>query len=122
MQSMGIPTMDLASIDLVLVQKRWTKVDGQTGFRSEERKIVELSELEWKNNQLEPRALMNFDFKQEKWLQVKPSQKTAAKIRRTFGFGEEELEEEMKNRRQFLESRSRQPIDLNEFFGLVNRC
>ncbi len=122
MQSMGIPAMDLSSIDLVLVQKRWTRVDSRTGFRSEERKIVELSELDWSNNQLEPRALMEFDFKQEKWLHWNASQRTAAKIRRTFGFGEKELEEEMENRRQFLESRSRHPTDLKEFFGLVNQC
>jgi Flp pilus assembly CpaF family ATPase len=118
MQSMGIPSMDLSSIDLVLVQKRWSKVNEQ-GFRSEERKIIELCEWQWNENRLESRVLTEYDYRNDSWRHPFSSQKVAGKIQRTFGFTEKELLLEIQERKRFLEEQPKE-IEMNEFFRLVN--
>ncbi|MBU0636012.1 Flp pilus assembly complex ATPase component TadA [Candidatus Micrarchaeota archaeon] len=120
LKSMGIPEMDLDSIDLILVQKRWTRFHS-TGFKTEERKIVEISELEWKENKLHIQPLFKFDYKTNQWHSLKNSQKVFAKIQRTFGLNPKELETELKNRQEWLESLQPSEYPLQKFFEIVNQ-
>lgn len=121
MKTMGVLEMDLASIDLVVVQKRWTFYNPNTGHASEQRKIVEISELVLENQQLQAFSLVEFDFAFKTWQPQNQSQKVASKIMRALGKNKSEMATEIAKRTAFLESFRFDEPEFKDFFEAVNQ-
>lgn len=119
LKSMGLEERDLASIDLVLVQKRWTQVL-ENGFRREARKIIAVAELEWLQNRLVPRVLAEWDFEREQWVWKEKSTVVWDKVRRTFGCTAEKVPVLQKQKERLLKQWKGRVSDWNGFFAAVN--
>ncbi|MDO8625339.1 MAG: ATPase, T2SS/T4P/T4SS family [Candidatus Diapherotrites archaeon] len=102
-RSLGVFEMDLAAIDLLIVQKRLSRVDAVSGQRFEERCIVEVCEVVENGKTVECRPLFGFDFEENCWKQTGKSVRLAQKICRTFGLDRAGFETEWDRRRSFLE-------------------
>ncbi len=103
--AMAIPRMDLASLDLIVVQKRVTLVDSNENSRSEVRRITEVSEVAWTQNGPRLRTLFEFDFVQKKWIAAEESERVFEKIQNTFGFDRARFLEELDRRSIGLENK-----------------
>jgi len=75
---LGIKRIDIASIDLLLVQRRWPVAKGNSLF--EERRIIEVAEL---NNET-ANMLYSFDYSKNRLKRVGASKRVYEKIERTF--------------------------------------
>ncbi|MBS3061427.1 MAG: CpaF family protein [Candidatus Diapherotrites archaeon] len=105
MRSYGVLEMDLASIDLIVVQRRFSRVDPATLRQTEERRIVEISEVDWNGSGVELRKLFEFDFGLRQFKRVNQSIRLAAKMVHTFGVNPLGLEQLLAKRRLDLEER-----------------
>ncbi|PIN99016.1 MAG: hypothetical protein COT90_01500 [Candidatus Diapherotrites archaeon CG10_big_fil_rev_8_21_14_0_10_31_34] len=115
MKNLGLMEMDLSSIDLVLVQKRWNSINLEKGIKREERHVIEVSEIMNKEGKAELNILFEFDFTKKKLNKKNDSIRIKNKIKQCFGFNEKELEKELKKREKFLEKMKGKNISLKEF-------
>ncbi|MCX8190430.1 MAG: ATPase, T2SS/T4P/T4SS family [Candidatus Diapherotrites archaeon] len=79
LEFLGVKRVDIGSIDLVLVQRRWPVM--KNGRSIEQRRIVEVSELE--NNS--ENIIYSYDYKKGILKKNSESKKVFEKIERTFG-------------------------------------
>lgn len=121
LRNLGVMEIDLASIDLIIIQKRWDFFGGE-GKSKEIRKVVQISEvLECKG-----KALVNdlyvYDYEKGKLEKKKESIKLLGKISASFG----KLGVEAENKRRELlfdslvESSLTEEIGCNEIFKRIN--
>ncbi|MFH0955216.1 MAG: ATPase, T2SS/T4P/T4SS family [Candidatus Micrarchaeota archaeon] len=120
MRTMGVDEMDLASIGLIVVQRRWT-VRQSDGGRREVRKVTEISEVELDNGALKLNLLFGYDFAQNKLVRENQSKTLEKKIMQSFGFGSVELAGEQARRMDWLSKASLQGLGWREFFEEANR-
>ncbi|VVB99097.1 Type II/IV secretion system protein [uncultured archaeon] len=103
LQGLGVMPQDIGAIDLLLVQKRWTRFS--SGIGSEERKLVEISEASAKKG-AKGAAGMNrlfaYDFRKKKFFTAARPKRAMEKICRTFGIGEKAIEGEISRRAKFI--------------------
>jgi Flp pilus assembly CpaF family ATPase/Fe-S-cluster-containing hydrogenase component 2 len=92
LEFLGIKRIDIASIDLLLVQRRWPVVKREGTF--EERRIIEVAELDYAEPKIN--MLYRFDYKKAKLIRVGKSARLYEKIERTFGKDAEKLIQERK--------------------------
>ena len=111
--------MNLATIDLVIVQRRWDKI--VKGKRGEVRHITEVGELLVEKGDIKLNRLFEFDFEKDRLLKCGKSKRIVEKIKRSFSMSQSELATETRQREKFLQNLLGKKVSLEEFFGLVNR-
>ncbi|MFH1256450.1 MAG: ATPase, T2SS/T4P/T4SS family [Candidatus Diapherotrites archaeon] len=96
MQKLSAHQMDLASIDLILVQKRWNSIGKNRSTSTEQRRVVELSEV-IADSEGSPKlnCLFEFDYSKDSLVKKNESSRVKEKIMRSFRFGAEEFQRQL---------------------------
>ena len=110
--SFGISERSLASIDLIVVQKRISKITSG-GARKEERRVMEICEVEKTPDGAKANALFNFDFEKNALVRIEEGARIIEKISRTFCCKKKEIKrmerkrtgalEKLKNKSEFVD-------------------
>ncbi|MAG21845.1 MAG: hypothetical protein CL943_00880 [Candidatus Diapherotrites archaeon] len=116
----GVSEMDLASIDLVLVQRRWDKIDLKSKQRIEARHVTEISELLSCNNEIRANKIFEFDHKKEKLVKKSNSQGIVNKMAQCFSMKPAQLEKEGLKRARLLSELLDKNVSLEDFFVILN--
>ncbi len=117
LNSFGIEKNSLRSLDLIIVQKRITKIN--KGIRKEERKITEVCEIIKENNEIIPKKLFEFNYSKNKVEKVCESKRIAEKIMRVFSCNKKEYNLLLKEKKNILEKLG-EDISFKEFFELAS--
>jgi|SRR3989344_1178743 len=120
LQKLGVNKLDLNALDLILVQRRWNKIDLKKNERKEERKIIELSEIIETEKGIQLNQLFAFNYQKNLFVKVNESVKVKEKIKNSFSFTENEFQKELEYRKQVLESLLLEELNDKEFFEKIN--
>jgi len=99
---LGVKEIDLCSLDLVLVQKRWDKIDA-SGRRKELRRLVEISEITEKNSRPKINTLYAYNHSKDRLERKGKSAKAARKIANAFSLSGKALQAEAARRKKLIE-------------------
>jgi Flp pilus assembly CpaF family ATPase len=121
LKSIGVNQLDLASIDLIIVQRRWNKIDKEKATATEQRRVIEISEVLSDINGAKLNCLYCYNNKNNELETKNQSEKVLEKIKKCFGVGEKELQKELEKRASFLESQTKEGLKIEEFFEKINR-
>ncbi len=113
----GIEKNSIYSIDLIIVQKRITKINKKNSNRSEERKIVEICELV-SNDAKVLRKIFEFDHEKNNWIKINESIRLKEMIKKVYSFSDSEYEKSLKEKIKILKNLPRE-IMFEEFFEIV---
>lgn len=116
--SFGIEKTALSSIDLIIIQKRITKINQKNNSRKEERKIVEVCEVIKENNQNKINTLFEFNYEKEEWVKKNESIRLKDMIKKVYSFSEKEYEKDLKQKIKILKNLPRETM-FEEFFDIV---
>ena len=83
MRSLGVMEMDLAALDLIVVQRRWSVVKGSS--RREVRKVCEVCEVREGKGGVGAVPLYRYEHGTGKWEKTGKSERVASRITETFG-------------------------------------
>ena len=119
MRSLGVLEVDLAAIDLVVVQRRWNTMGRGEGNR-EMRRVVEVAELGERKGCLECNVLFRHDYARGCLGREGESAKVFEKARQGFSFDRVGFNRELKKRALFLEEMKGSGIKMDGFFRTVN--
>ena len=120
MKSLGVLEMDLGAIDLILIQKRWNRIDLNKGSRKEVRRVVEVAEVLEDNGKIKLNTLFGFNYKKDVLERKNQGQKLMKKAMKCFSLSEAGMRNEIKRRKQKLEGMMRKNFSIDEFFREVN--
>lgn len=120
LKNLGAKDFDLAAIDLIVVQRRWTEIDVEKNFRSEIRRVSEICEVSLHDGKLKLVPLFEFCFEKNCLVQSKKSRKIFRKAMNCFKLDESGLVGEILKRENFLKKFSGNKIELIEFFKMVS--
>lgn len=118
LKSFGIEESALASIDLIIVQKRLNIIEN--GFRKEERKIVEICEVTKNENRVELKKLFEYSFAKQKLEKKEEPVKLKSKIERTFLTKQNKVKELFCKKENILKNLQKD-ITFWEFFEIAER-
>ncbi len=121
LKSLGVLEIDLASIDLILVQKRWNRIDLRKGIGKELRRVVEIAEVVEKNGKVELSPLYEFNYKRDGLEGMNDSKKIIEKMVKTYNLNKGELTKEINKKRKEIEYLVKQRMGGREFFNYANR-
>ncbi|MFA5764024.1 MAG: type II/IV secretion system ATPase subunit [archaeon] len=110
--SFNIEKSSLSALDLIIVQKRITKINTKNNSRREERKITEICEIIKDENTIKLNKLF------ENGKIVNESTRVKDKIKQTFSFSEKTYQKFLKDKENVL-GKLNKGISFNEFFELV---
>jgi len=102
LKSYGVNEMDLNAIDLIIVQKRWTRHDLKAGKRTEQRKIIEITEAGVEGNKAIARELFEFDYSKNSLKKTGDGSKVMQRIMQAFQLNEKQVGKELKQRQKTL--------------------
>ncbi|MFA6420391.1 MAG: type II/IV secretion system ATPase subunit [archaeon] len=119
LKSFGIEEQTLASLDLIIVQKRLNKID-KTGARREERKITQICEIEKKKNKIIPKNLFLYEHETKTLNKVGESDRVLEKMTRTFSCNKRDIIQSMKKKEEILK-KLKGKVTFKEFFELAER-
>ena len=119
LKSIGVNELDIASIDLVVVQRRWNKIESSNA--TEQRRVIEISEVLNENNEAKLNCLFRFDYKKSSLERLGESRKVFEKLEKCFGMGKKGIEKELRKRTVFLRQLQGEKPKLEDFFEEVNR-
>lgn len=105
MMSLGIPPIDLYALDLIIIQRRWTKF-GKNGEQKDLRRVTEIASVK-KDYKEKPEVEMLFEYDPVVDCLLRKNIFEAdifEKIKQSFGFKKKEFETELKKREKLLES------------------
>ena len=88
--SFGIEEKTLASLDLIVVQKRISLIDGSV--RKEERRVTQICEIEKENNNTCAKKIFEYDYKTKTLIKVGEPKRMLEKMCRTFGCSKKKVE------------------------------
>jgi len=114
LKSFGISPVDLCSLDMMVVQRRWTRYSKAP---QDIRRIMEIDSV----GKEEPKIIKLFEYDQRKDCLKRNSlygTDVFKKICFNFNFGRKKFEEELRRRSEFLENR---PQSFEGFFNGLNR-
>jgi hypothetical protein len=114
LKSLGISEADLCSLDIIVVQRRWTRYRNGP---EDVRRIIEIDAV----RKDKPGIVKLFEYDQKKdCLKRKDIYGTEPfkKICFNFSFGKKKFEQELKERMKLLESR---PASFEDFFQSSNK-
>lgn len=122
LRSLGVLEMDLASLDLAVVQRRITKYDAKTRQSKEIRRVTEISEIiPSTNNQPKTNTLFSFNHKTDSLERAKTHSLLLERIAQEFGLEERELERELLERKKFLEKLAGKQTSFIETVKLIQK-
>jgi len=116
----GVEESTIASLDLIIVQKRLSKINLKSRIRQEERKVVEICEVIKKEKGIELNTLFSYDFSKEKLKKQNNSIRLLEKIKKVFSANESEILKIIKNKEELLE-KLEQKTNFEEFFEIAER-
>jgi Flp pilus assembly CpaF family ATPase len=117
----GVSPLDLAAVDLIVVQRRWDKIDLEQNKRKEVRHVTEVSELLLEKGGVRTNRIFEFNFKKGRLERSGESERATEKMEMCFSMGRMGLQKEAKRRECFLRSMLHSELSLEEFFERVNR-
>jgi Flp pilus assembly CpaF family ATPase len=117
--SFGIEERALASLDLIIVQKRQEKI-GKNGARKEERKITEISEVAIGETGTQLNTLYSFSYEKNRLEKKNDSKRVLEKIKRTFSTGESGVKKLLKEKERLLKNLHPE-TPFKEFFEIIGR-
>jgi len=117
--SFGIEEKSLSSLDLIIVQKRLSRVE-RGGGRTEERKVVEICEIEKNIKGVRAKPLFTYSFEEKKLKQTGEAQRIMEKIYRTFGCTKNEAKQLIREKEILIE-KLKGKVNFREFFELAER-
>ncbi|MFA5357654.1 MAG: ATPase, T2SS/T4P/T4SS family [archaeon] len=117
--SFGIEERALASLDLIVVQKRQEKIE-KSGARREERKVTEISEVIQKENSLQLKTLYSFSYEKNKLEKKEETVRVLEKIARAFSTNEKETKKLLKQKEKLLKNLDSR-TSFREFFEIIER-
>ncbi len=120
MKALGIDETDIGALDLIIVQRRWSRVDSFTGKTAEMRRIMEITELQEENGAASFNPLFQYDFGRDKLLPVGESKRVALKAMNCFALNRKQLDAEIGRRALLLQKSIGRELGIEEFFRLVN--
>ncbi|MFH0714556.1 MAG: ATPase, T2SS/T4P/T4SS family [Candidatus Diapherotrites archaeon] len=112
MKSYGVGEQDLRAIDLVLVQKRWSR----QGKKIDCRKVVEIVE----STEEGFRTLYEFDFARNELRKKNPSGRVAEKIAHSFGISAQKVGSLIQETEEKMRRTSELGLNAEQFFALWN--
>ncbi len=95
LRSLGIEDIDLCSIDLILVQRRWNVIGKNSGHR-EIRRITEIAEVLRDGVSARLNSLYEYDYKKDSLIARNKSSRVLGKIMKCYGFSNAAFTKEMK--------------------------
>lgn len=114
MRSLGTLEIDLAALDLVLVQRRWNRIGKASN--KETRRVVEVAELCQRDGKLQSNTLFRYDYGKDKLQEVNESIAVFEKARRSFRFDRKGFREELLKRQEFLSRLQGKGLGMQAFF------
>ena len=102
MRNLGAMEMDIAALDLIVVQKRWSSYSGKT--KKEERKAVEVCAPSRRRGRLALETVFSYDYETAQFAFRGSAKGIFAKISRSFSKGPQWARSEMERRSEFIES------------------
>jgi archaeal flagellar protein FlaI len=114
--SFGIEKSALEAIDLIVVQKRITRIDLKNKRRFEERKIVEICEINKENGEL--KVLFKYNTKNNKLEKNTESFFVKEKIKECFSLNNNSLNNLLNKNTRILNNLNND-ISFNEFFEII---
>jgi len=117
LRSLGTLEQDLASIDLVIVQRRWNII-GKAGSK-EIRRVTEVAEVCGEGGMLHLNRLFKFDYGKGRLLQCGESTRVFGKASRSFCFDRKGFAKEIGKRKKFLE-KCLETESMEQFFRRLN--
>ncbi|MBI5158756.1 Flp pilus assembly complex ATPase component TadA [Candidatus Micrarchaeota archaeon] len=104
LRSLGVLEMDLASLDLAVVQRRITKYDAKTKQSKEIRRVTEISEIIPSASSLpKQNTLFTYNPKTDSLERTSSSSFFLERIAPELGLSKQELERELLERKKFLD-------------------
>jgi type IV secretory pathway ATPase VirB11/archaellum biosynthesis ATPase len=116
--SFGIEERTLSSLDLIIVQKRINLI--KNGARMEERKVVEICEVESENERVSVRKIFEYSFEERKLKKVNESIRVMEKICRTYSCSRKNVETMLRNKEKLIE-KLKGIATFGEFFELAEK-
>ena len=101
-RSLGILEQDINTLDLIIVQRRWTKIDLEKKGRKEVRRIVEIAEVIEKEGRAAINTLFRFDYKKDFLQKENESVKIKEKIMNAFSFDEKSYKKALQRKKKEL--------------------
>lgn len=120
MEKLGVMEIDLSSIDLVLVQKRWNQINKGKRGSKEVRRIVEVSEVMSGEEGIKIRELYSFNHRRSRLQKKNESEKVMEKIKNCFRMNEKEVRKELMRRKRELNKLGKEKLELRELFERMN--
>ncbi len=120
LKKLGVMEIDLATLDLIIVQKRWSKIELKTNSRNELRRVVEIVEIWQKENACFANELFKYDGKSDSLNASRKGSRIVEKICNGFGIGEKEFENYLKKAEKMFNEMKNDDIGAEEFFEIVN--
>jgi len=118
MRSLGVLEIDLAAVNLVLVQRRWNVI--RKNRAREVRRIVEVVEFFNERGKLCSNTLFKFDYGKDRLVKANESKIVFEKAKRSFGFNKKGWKNELSKRAKFIGNLIGKGIEFEEFFKKVN--
>jgi Flp pilus assembly CpaF family ATPase len=115
--SFGIEEKALASLDLIIVQKRISRIDSD-GSRREERKIVEICEIEKEKQKTLTKKLFKYNFEKNHLEKTSEPKHILEKVTKTFSCNKKHAIKLQKEKEELLE-KLKGNITFKEFFELA---
>ena len=110
--SFNIQKSALGALDLIVVQKRITKINTKNNSRREERQVTQICEILKDKDTIKLNPLFFLGKKENDSIRVKE------KIKQTFSFTESQYKKFLKEKEHVL-SKLNQDVSFNEFFEIV---
>ena len=101
MRNLGVGDMDMAAVDLIVVQKRWDNYSRSEQKIREMRRVMEISEITAEGGKAAANVLFGYDHGKDK-LVGDAGGKVLEKMKNTFSLGEQELFEELARRERVI--------------------
>lgn len=110
----GVSELDISSLDLIVVIKRWTKISGNS--RQELRRAIEIVEV---GDEAKLQQLFGYNFKADRLEKKSLGKKVAQKVIDSFGLSENEFSAELEKRARFLKGLATEQTNQHEFFRAI---
>jgi flagellar protein FlaI len=116
--SFGIEKNAIMSIDIIIVQKRISKINKKTKSRNETRKIVEVCEIINNDGEIETNMLFKYDFEKDTWIKINDSIRIKEEIKKVYSVNEKEYKKLLNEKIKILNNLTND-INFEEFFEIV---
>lgn len=119
MKKFGIEENDLASLDAIVIQKRWSALN-KNNSRAEQRKIIEISAIEAKNSEITIKKLFEFDYEKNSLKKKGESKKLNSKLANYLCKAQKSIETELAEREKKLREMLGLKIEMRQFFEKIH--